>query len=52
LQENIVEILGIRFQAVPEVIKIRVFAVNDVSDLNTLLKKAMTVSTINDLFDI
>jgi len=51
LQENIVEILGIRFQAVPEVIKIRVFAVNDVSDLNTLLKKAMTVSIINDLFD-
>ncbi len=48
LQENIAEILTIRFQLVPEIIKTKIATINDVSELNILLKKAMTVSSIDD----
>jgi predicted transposase/invertase (TIGR01784 family) len=51
LQENIAEILTIRFQIVPDTVKTKISAINKVSKLNTLLKKAMTTSSINDLFD-
>jgi len=52
LQENITEILTIRFQPVPEIIKTKIAMINDVSELNVLLKKAMTVSSIDDLMVI
>jgi hypothetical protein len=52
LQENITEILTIRFQLVPEIIKTKIAMINDVSELNMLLKKAMTVSSIDDLMVI
>ena len=52
LQENIAEILTIRFQFVPEIIKTKIAMINDVTELNVLLKKAMTVSSIDDLMVI
>ena len=52
LQENITEILTIRFQPVPEIIKTKIATINDVTELNVLLKKAMTVSSIDDLMVI
>ena len=52
LQENIAEILTIRFELVPEIIKTKIATINDVSELNMLLKKAMTVSSIDDLMVI
>jgi hypothetical protein len=51
LQENIAEILTIRFQFVPDTVKTKISAIHEVSELNSLLKKAMTVLNINDLFD-
>jgi hypothetical protein len=52
LQENIAEILTIRFQLVPEIIKTKIATINDVTELNMLLKKAMMVSSIDDLMVI
>lgn len=49
LQENILEILMIRFQETPEDIKSAIFAVNEIDELNILLKKAMIVAILNDL---
>jgi hypothetical protein len=36
---------------VPEIVKTKISAVNEISELNMLLKKAMSVSSISDLFD-
>ena len=51
LQENIVEILAIRFQVVSDAVKVAVFALNDLDTLNALLKKAMAVAAIDDLLN-
>lgn len=50
LQENIMQILTIRFQAIPENINAHISSLNKIDELNALLKNAMTVSTMDELF--
>jgi predicted transposase YdaD len=50
LQENILQILTLRFEVVSDEINARIFTLQAVDELTVLLKKAMTIVTLNDLF--